>query len=118
MNTPDDLVRRAYSRLRAVRDSVAAQTNVRVDDRFGAEFATALDELERAGYDVATFRIPPEEFTVYSYQTNYVTMARHYDARPSVERQYFLMKIDAALGYFEMASEDPPRKIGFRQPPE
>src|SRR5687768_15330261 len=92
-----DLLRRAFARLQAIRTAVQGQDRPRISEQYAAEYAVALDELTEAGFNVETFRIPAEHLSVYSYQSNYITKERKYDKVKSVERSYFLMKLDTAL---------------------
>lgn len=111
-----DPLRRAFARLQAIRSAVQGQDRPRINEEFAAEYTIALNELTEAGFNVQSVRIPDEHLSIYSYQSNYVTKDRHYDKVRSVERAYFLMKIDTALGYFTFSAEERPIQIGFSPP--
>ncbi len=89
---PEDLIRRAFHNLSALRANVPRAGYL--ESKYADQFHHALDQLERVGFDVREWRIP--------------TSAVMGDFEP----EDLVIRLDAVLGYFEKPQE----KIGFTGP--
>ena len=117
-NNQDELAR-AYAMLQALRKNVEKMTKLSIEETFVHEFHSALGKLTGIKIDVSEFRIPDSEIApirtsipVYSWDGGDNGRAT-YSKEKYVNKEYFLMKIDTALGYFEIITSEKPRKIGF-----
>lgn len=99
----DDGLLRAYSRLRALRDTLAKDRAPDFGLEYVDQFHSALDHLRQAGIDVDEFMVP-EKAIKHSATFG-----------PYVDRSLLLAQLDAVISYFELASAEPRRGIGFRR---
>jgi hypothetical protein len=103
-----DKVRRAFERINSIRQNLPEG---HIDEPFVQEYSDALHDLRDAGCDIKQFEIPQDWFerrAVGSSPYTPTTYAKH----RSVNRDLFLTKLDAVLGYFARSKE----KIGFTGP--
>jgi len=87
---PEDLIRRAFHNLSALRANVPKGY---IERKYADQFKHALDQLEQVGFDVQEWRIPPSDLREFEYED-------------------LVTRLDAVLGYFERPQE----KIGFQGP--
>lgn len=87
-----DLIRRAFANLKSVRDNLPS--GYVHDAGFFKMYDQALDQLQRAGHDVAEWRMPAT-------------------AIGNVDGNEFRAKVDAVLTYFTVREKDV--QIGFHQ---
>ena len=88
----EELIRRAYVNLRALKENL--HTGYVTDNSYYETFTRALDQLEKAGADVAEWRI---------YKGDY----------GKLEGGEILMRIDAILMYFTIQQEK--TRVGFQK---
>jgi hypothetical protein len=103
-----DKVKRAFVRLKTIRDNIPMDLDVY--EPLVHEYSEALRDLSDVGYDIEEFEIPQQWFDrrVVARSTVKTVYAKH----RSVNRALFLTKLDAVLGYFSLARE----QIGFTAP--
>jgi hypothetical protein len=87
---PEDLIRRAFHNLTALRANVPKGY---IERKYAEQFHHALDQLEQVGYEVQEWRIPPSALHEFEYED-------------------LVTRLDAVLGYFERPQE----RIGFQGP--
>ena len=110
----NDTLLKAYSRVNSIQQILT--NNVRggyVAESYVTEYHDALDQLENAGFDLTDFRVPLSALERRSRGGNYITGETYYSPYREVEHGLFLMKVQAVLGYFTLATESPKRDIGF-----
>ncbi len=109
-NSQDELVR-AYATLSSLRkntDQIHDITPIYVN-----EFHSVLAKLEGIGITVSEFRIPDSEIKPRPSSINSLTGEVSYTQERYVAKAYFLTKLDAILGYFEIITSEKPKRIGF-----
>jgi len=117
-NSQDELIR-AYETLPALRKNIDQITKNEIEETFVNEFHNALDKLASStGKDVSDFRIPNSELApIITGPTSFILGApgntTTYSKEKYVNKQYFLMKIDSVLGYFEIITSEKPKRIGY-----
>lgn len=104
-----------YAQLAALRDVLIGDTSVYLPEKYANEFEAALDGVAKANFDVTALRLDRAQIAPSFYTSNYGTGEKRH-TQPQVERRYLLMKVLAALGYFDFAASSPPKHIGFRPP--
>jgi hypothetical protein len=112
-----DKLMRAHARLTSLHQLLT--NNLRggfVGEQYVSEYHSALDQLGHAGYDLGDFRVPMSSLKLRSTGGNYLTGETYYSEERQVEHGLFLMKLQAVLSYFSLATESPQRKIGFAGP--
>ena len=119
-NSQDEIVR-AYAILQALRKNIDQITKNSIEETYVNEFHSALDKLTSIGIDVSEFHIPDSELTpipdptivpvTYPGESGRQT---RYTKEKYLDKQYFLMKIDSVLGYFERITSPEPKRAGFR----
>jgi hypothetical protein len=113
-NSQDELAR-AYATLSSLRKNISQMTSYRgVEEKYINEFHSVLDRLADIGIDVSEFRIPDSEVTPRVVSSNIFTDEKTFSEEKYVDKAYFLTKMDAILGYFEIITSEKPRRIGFR----
>ena len=110
-----DILARAFMTLSALRKNVGEIT-YGVEEKYVREFHTVLDRLEAIGIDVSEFRVPISEVKKVARGGSYLTGETWYSDEKYVDKPYFLTKLDAILGYFEIITSEKPRRIGFSPP--
>ena len=120
MQTGDRIIR-AYARLKALREALAAEPMDRrqFPAKYVREYHDALAHLTESGFQTDEFRIPGEEVAPRVTGGNYLTGEVDYSADEYVDRSLFFAKLDAVLGYFDLVTAQPnmPKPlIGFRGP--
>ena len=140
-NHTDEFVR-AYAQLTALKENVPKDRDY-VDEHYVQEYHKALGHLGQLGFDVEEFEIPRQwmepithlvpEGNDYNPATYGLMMASPIThqvpegdgyrtintGRSQVERAKFMMRLDAVLTYFRLASADSPKgqqPIGFTGP--
>jgi len=115
-----DSLKRAYATLQALRSNIdAIATAYGVEEKYVAEYHSALDMLEGIGIDVAQFRIWASEVqSRVSLAVSYPGEAtKKYNTRKRyVDKGLLLTKLDTILMYFDLTHSDEPRRIGFAHP--
>ena|SRR3989338_1661033 len=114
MGQKDDKIIRLYSRLKSLRDNLP-QHDI-LHERYVNEYHGILVELQKvATLDLSEFRIPDGELKRRVISGNYVTGEVKYSNERECAKHYFLAKIDAILGYFEIkfSSKEEEKRIGF-----
>ena len=115
-----DRLARAYAMLQALRSNIDAITTAYgVEEKYVAEYHSALDMLEGIGIDVAQFRIWDSEVqSRVSLAVSYPGEAtKKYNTRKRyVDKGPLLTNLDTILMYFELTHSDEPRRIGFTLP--
>jgi hypothetical protein len=98
-----DKLARAYARLVGLKESLPDWATI--PERYVEEFHSALAHLADLGFDVAEFKIPPDDLG----RVNYSPDDLH------VPRPLFLAKLTAVLTYFSIqgSSGGEKRRIGF-----
>ena len=104
---------RAFAMLSSLRKNIGQMTDYSILETYVREFHTVLDKLGTTRVDVSEFRIPDSEVKPRETGGSYVTGERWYSEEKYVDKPYFLTKLDAILGYFEIITSEKPRKIGF-----
>ncbi len=109
-----DVLARAYATLVALRNNTE-KINYGIQEKYVREYHAILERLEGIGHTLTEFRIPREEVGPRVTSVD-MSGGRTYTQENYVDKIYFLTKIDALLGYFDLISSERPRKIGFRAP--
>ena len=112
-----DKLLKAYSRLTSIQKLLTS--NIRggyVTEQYVVEYHSALDQVEEAGFDLTDFRLPIAALERRSTGGNYLTGETYYSQYREVEHGLFLMKVQAVLDYFTLATQSPRRSIGFAGP--
>lgn len=117
-NKQDALIR-AYAMLSSLRKNIEQLS--RVEEKYVNEFHIVLDKLEKIDISVSEFRISDSEIAPIVTSISTLTFKDTpsgvtYSDEKYVDKPYFLTKLDAILGYFEIITSEKPRKIGFRSP--
>jgi hypothetical protein len=110
MDYRDDKLKRAYARLKALKENLPSTPYI--PQAYIEEHHGALDHLEQIGHDIREFRIPQHLIRIIPLGTNPKTGLQEFTNEVQVERSIFLVKLDAVLSYF--AKEGDERVIGFR----
>ena len=109
-----DILARAFATLSSFQKNIDSETvPYSVEETYVREFHSVLDRLEAIGIDVSEFRIPSSEVKRVARGGSYITGERWYSDEKCVDKPYFLTKLGAILGYFEIITSEKPRKIGF-----
>lgn len=104
---PDDILRRAYARLVALRENLPEASSVSED--YVEEFHDALFDLECLDYDVVPFHVRPQ-----CVRPSKERILSGLSAEKYVERAMLLTKISAVLVYFDLSQPTKePAEIGF-----
>lgn len=103
-NNQDELIR-AYAALSSLRKNIGAMKLDIVSDTYINEYHSILEKIKNIGIEVIDFYIPNSLRQDYTF----------HPGEKHVERTYFLLKIDAVLGYFEIITSPELKKIGFRK---
>ncbi len=111
-----DALNRAFSLLSAQLAALNEYRYSHVNERWGRDYHAALDILERAGFDVADFRVNPSDVAPIAEQRGYMTRQIRYSEDRKIDRLLFLSKLQAIVSYFQLADVQPPRVLGFRPP--
>ena len=106
-----DKLARAYATLSSLRKNIAEITAVK--ETYVNEFHTVLTGLQGIGINVSTFWIPYSEINPRTASINTLTGKTQNTEERYVDKSYFLFKIDAILGYFEIVTSEKPRRLGF-----
>jgi hypothetical protein len=114
---PSHALRLALAQLQALQQTLTSDsaTSRYVDKKYVDEFHSALDSLAALGFDIDQMRVPASEVARRASLANYMTGEQRY-SEPSVERSYLLLKTSTVLGYFALATSEPPRRVGFHPP--
>lgn len=115
---PKDKLLRAYARLSSLKENLP---NNLIPETLVAEYHAALNHLEELGFDIAEFKIPANLVTPTLTSFNYISGDRHYSDIRYVDRDFFMIKLSAAVSFFQlsMQSQESPtasRTIGFKGP--
>jgi ABC-type lipoprotein release transport system permease subunit len=119
-NKQQDELARAYARLSSLRKNIG-DIKYGIEEKYVFEYHGILDKFQYLGVDTSEFRIPDSEIAPIVTSISTLT----FEDRPSgvtyskekyVDRSFFLIKLDAILGYFEITTSKEPRKIGYRTP--
>lgn len=105
--TDQDELRRVLTQLAAMRENLSKPEH---NEHDAARFHEQLDRLDRAGYDVAEFRLDPEKDMFFRVASQRGNEKRYHDTR-TVRIGVLESKLDAVLSYFQLAGEN--RPIGF-----
>ena len=97
----DDKLRRAYARIRAIRNNVPNPPNVVVQFGQIEDYHQALQHLKDLGENIEEFKVPENQI-----ERSPVSGLLY------VDRALFLAKVDSVLNYFD----EPDRPIGFKGP--
>jgi len=117
MQTNQDALARAYAALSSLRKNIDSKiVAYRVPETYVQEYHWMRDKLENIGIDVSEFRVP--DSMVKPVNLSIVVGKERYSEEKYVEKPFFLAKIDAILGYFEIVFQEKPRSIGFTKPHE
>ena len=109
-----DMLARAYVLLSSLRKNVTQAGSV--SEKYVNEYRLVLDKLQKIGINISDFQIPLSEIKPRLLSFNYATHEERYSTEKYVDQAYFLTKLDALLGYFEIITSEQPRRIGFRPP--
>ena len=107
-----DKLRRAFATLSSLRQNLPE--NYRLHEKYIIEYHKIIDDLRDQKIDLDEFRIPEREVKPILVQSNYLTEESEYSRERYVEKAYFLMKLDALLGYFTLTIDDKKPRIGFK----
>ncbi len=111
-NKQDELAR-AYTMLSSLRKHID-QMSSPIPEKYVHEFHDVLDRLGGIDIDAAEYRIPDSEVKPRTVASEYVGGMKIWSNEViGVEKSYFLIQLDAILGYFEIITSEKPRKIGF-----
>jgi hypothetical protein len=83
-----------------------------IEEKFANIYNSELDRLINLGFDVKEFQVPQNEIKIVRIGGNYVTGEKHYSEEKYVQREIFLMKLDATLEFFLIST--PETKIGLK----
>ena len=111
-----DTLARAYAMLQGLKNNIAGLTWVA--EIYVTEYHMALDMLESVGIDTTQFRISASKVrprVTASYSRGGETH-RTYSQEKYIPKELLLAKLDGILIYFEIATAEKPRKIGFSPP--
>jgi hypothetical protein len=97
-----DQLTRAYARLQALRNAIAADGLPDYGLEYVDRFHEALDRIAGAGINVDEFRIGKG------------SISESGTFGPYIERAMLLQHLDSVLGYFTILSAKPQKWIGFR----
>jgi hypothetical protein len=113
MEAKQDVLRRVLASLSAQKQNLPKADPT--EEVYVADFHKQLDALERAGYDVAEFRVSSSQFKPIDISSGIVTTGIHEPTRYSpdkyVARSLLLTRIDTVLSYFALESGG--KQIGF-----
>ena len=96
----DDVLRRSFARLSALKGNLPTGSLVRAD--YVDEYHHVLEQLEREGVEIAEFRISEDKVQVKMSSGNYGLGKARYSEQRYVQRGLFLSKLDGLLGYFTL----------------
>ena len=105
MSSQQDILIRAFVLLKSLQKNIGNIKESIVSETYINEYHAVLEKLKSIDIDTEDFYIPSSVIKIY----------RDYSGEKDVERTYFLTKIDAVLGYFEILTSSEPKKIGFRK---
>ena len=109
----NDKLMRAYARLRALRENLPQQ--FRVDKVYVDQFHEAIQHLQDSDIDVEEFQIRREHLVRTAIGKDRNTGELQYST-PRIDRALLLAKIDAVIGYFELATQRRPRPLALNHP--
>jgi hypothetical protein len=125
MSSEQDTLIRSYTILASLQKNVKdGEFPFGVEENFVKEYHNVLDKLSNAGIELLEFRIPESEFHSISSGGIRVTIPgqksgeQAYSKEKYVNKDYFLMKCEAVLNYFEIITSPEPKTMGFRKPEE
>lgn len=105
MSSNQDALIRVFTALSSLRKNIGSMKLDIVSEIYISEYHSILEKLKNIGIDITDFYIPDsarQEYTLYGDEK-------------CTERTYFMTKIDAILGYFEIINSPEPKRIGFRK---
>lgn len=119
-NEKQDKLFRAYARLSSLRKNISDIKGL-IEEKYVYEYHEILDKLESLGIGVSEFRIPDSEITPKVTSIPTLTFeggpsGPTYSKERYADGRFILTKLDAILGYFEIITSKPEKKIGFRTP--
>ena len=118
MNNSQDELIRAYAILKSLRSNISQINSAVIKETFVSEFHDALEKLTSIGIDVSEFRIPDSQLARIRDSSIMVAGSSPiiYTKERYVDKTYFLTKMDAVLGYFDIIMSPEPKRMGFRKP--
>ncbi len=108
----NDKLLRAYVRLQALKANLPKRNWV--EAVYADQYHEILSDLERIGFEVAEFRIPPDQLTTMTIGVSYNESRKSRSLY--VRGPLLLAKMDAVLAYFELVMQKPLVTIGFKPP--
>ncbi len=102
---------KAFALLNALQKNLPDGSSIR--ETFVEEFHKALDCIQRAGFEVDEFRIPADKVTPTLYTDTDKGTVKALSREKFIDRAFLLTRMDYVLGFFSLAMQDPPAKIGF-----
>jgi hypothetical protein len=106
-----DILRRAYSRLLALKQNLPKSSSV--EEKYVREYHAIIDSLEKEGFELTEFKISVSEVRNRVTSYNYLSGEKMYSDKRYVEKSFFASKLDALLGYFTLTIDDKKPSIGF-----
>ena len=113
MSSSDDTLRRAYSRLGALKENLPKGYYVGED--YVREYHEILSLLEEPWVQIDEFKISSEQ--VVPVVTSVTDGEATYSGHRYIERTYFLVKLDGLLAYFTLTYDERKPRIGFSVSP-
>lgn len=111
MSKQDDVLRRAFARLAALKVNLPTGSLVRED--FVDEYHHVLDQMEAQGLGILEFRIPSEKVHLKVSTGNFATGRTRVSEHKYMQRDLFLLKLDGLMGYFTLAYDPDRPAISF-----
>ncbi len=108
-----DKLRRAFSTLTSLKQNVLEEGH-HLHERYVTEYHRVVDGLEKQGMDLTEFKIPQSELKPILASYNGLSGESTYSDDNYVQKTFFLMKLDALLGYFSLTIDDKKPHIGFK----
>lgn len=110
MSDQNDVLRRAYATLSALKNNLSKRSSI--GEELVDEYHAVLDRMSAAGINVKEFRIPdgkarPDVISVD--RTGEFT----YSDEKFVDGVYFRVKLDVLLDYFTLTYDERKPQIGF-----
>jgi hypothetical protein len=103
-------IKKAYVNLISLKKNIP---QYQIKEKYVDMYHTEIDRLIKLGLqDLEEFKIPENEITPRVTSSNMMTNEKTYSSERYVEREIFLIKLDAILSYFEVAQSQ--TEIGFK----
>ena len=105
-------IKKAYVNLSSLRKNLPDDSQI--EEKYVVAFHAEIDRLISIGFsDLEDFKVPSSELAHRLTSFNYISGGNEtYSSKKYVDKEIFLIKLDAILAYFSISS--PEIEIGFK----